>query len=57
MQTIVELIPGQTYYHTDYKDNRPVGPEERQQFAGQHVEVLLAMGGVEKIRQQESRTR
>jgi hypothetical protein len=45
IQTIVEFVPGQTQYHTDYKNNRPVGSKEREQLAGQHVEVLLALGG------------
>jgi hypothetical protein len=50
IQTIVELIPSQTQHHTNYEDDRPVGSEEREQLAGQHVEVLLALGGVENTR-------
>ena len=50
VQTIVELIPGQTQYHTDYKDHRPVGLDQWKQLASQHVEVLLAFGGVENTR-------
>jgi len=48
VQTIVKFIPDQTEDHTDYKENRPVGPEDWKELAGQHVEVLLALGGVEK---------
>lgn len=48
VQTIVEFVPGQTQYHTDHEDNRPVGLDQWKELAGQHVEVLLAFGGVEK---------
>jgi len=44
VQTIVELVPSQTQYHTDYEDNRPIGLDQWEQLAGQHVEVLLAFG-------------
>ena len=50
VQTIMEFIPSQTKHHTDYEDNRPVGLDQWKELAGQHVEVLLALGGVEKIR-------
>jgi hypothetical protein len=47
VQTIVELVRGQSDYHSGNEDDRPVGFDNREELAGQHVEVGW-LGGVEK---------
>lgn len=44
VETIVKFVLCQTNHHANYEDDRPVGSEEWEQLAGQHVEILLALG-------------
>lgn len=48
VQSVVELVLGESNDHTSDEDDGPVGLYEREKLVRQHVEVRLALGGVEK---------
>lgn len=48
VQSVVELVLGESSDHTNDQNDGPIGSYERKELVCQHVEVRLALGGVER---------